>query len=346
MSPKIFPFAHRPSPEDQARRWIVRIDAGPLTPSEREQLRAWLGEDGRHAQLLDTHALLWNAAAKAAFAPSPAPASDRARLGAGAQRWLAPALTACACVLVAGGLWLGLWNPLPQDASPSPTISTAIGEHRPVALTDGSHMHLNTGSKARVVFSKERRRIQLDAGEGYFDVAKDAARPFEVAVGSTIVRAVGTRFLVHRQANGRAEVTVFEGVVELIKAQADAPAPGAQRAQPSQPPVRLVMGQSATEQEHVVVLRSLLEPVLEQKLAWQHDRIVFDNTPLAVAVEQVNRYSTVPLVLGDDMLRDVHVSGAFSTHDIPVFLRSLEQGFGLRVDQRPEVYLILRGRSR
>jgi transmembrane sensor len=346
MSPKIFPFAHQPSPENQARSWIARIDAGPLTPSEREQLRAWLDEDGRHAQLLDTHALLWNAAAKAAFAPSPAPATDRARLGAGAQRWLAPALTACACVLVAGGLWLGQWSPLPQDASPAQTISTAIGEHRPVVLADGSHMHLNTHSTARVVFSKDRRRIQLDAGEGYFDVAKDAARPFEVAVGSTIVRAVGTRFLVHRQANGQAEVTVFEGVVELIKAQADAPAPGGGRAQPSQPPVRLVVGQSATEHEQIVVVRSFPEPALDQKLAWQHDRIVFDNTPLAAAVEQVNRYGTVPLVLGDDVPRDVRVSGAFSTRDIPVFLRSLEQGFGLRVERRLEGYLISRSGSR
>jgi transmembrane sensor len=346
MSPKIFPFAQQSSPEDQVRRWIARIDAGPLTPSEREQLRAWLDEDGRHAQLLDTHALLWNAAAKAAFARSPAPATGRARSGAGSQRWLAPALTACACGLVAVGLRFGQWNPLPQDALPSQTISTAIGEHRPVVLADGSQMHLNTGSTARVVFSKDRRRIQLDAGEGYFDVAKDAARPFEVEVGSTIVRAVGTRFLVRRQANGQTEVTVFEGVVELLKAQAVAPAPGGGRAQPSQPPVRLVVGQSATEHEQVVVLRSFPEPALNQKLAWQHDRIVFDNTPLAAAVEQVNRYGTVPLVLGDDLPRDVRVSGAFSTRDIPVFLRSLEQGFGLRVEQRPEGYLISRSGSR
>jgi transmembrane sensor len=345
MSPKIFLFAHRPSPEDQARRWIARIDAGPLTPSEREQLRAWLDEDVRHAQLLDTHALLWNAAAKAAFAPSLTPATDRARLGAGAGRWLAPALTAFVCVLMAGGQWLGQWSPLPQEVSPAQTISTAIGEHRPVVLADGSQMHLNTRSTARVVFSEARRRIQLDAGEGYFDVAKDVARPFEVAVGSSIVRAVGTRFLVHRQANGQAEVTVFEGIVELIQAQAEAPAPVRGRAQPWQPPVRLVVGQTAAEQEHVVVLRSLPEPALEQKLAWRQDRIVFDNTPLAAAVEQVNRYGTVPLVLGDDMPRDMRVSGAFSTRDIPVFLRSLEQGFGLRVEKRPEGYFISRSGS-
>jgi transmembrane sensor len=347
MSPKIVHFAQRPSPEEQARCWIARIDAAPLTTSEREQLRAWLDEDRRHAQLLDTHALLWDAAARATFAQTLAPANDRARQNAGSRRWLAPALTACACVLVAVGLWHGAWDAPPQEAPPAATISTEVGEHRPVALTDGSQMHLNTGSKARVVFSKERRRIQLEAGEGYFDVAKDAKRPFEVAVGSTLVRAVGTRFLVRRQANGQAEVTVFEGAVELIKAPAaEGPAPGARRAQPSQPPVRLVVGQSATEQEHVVVLRSLPERALAQKLAWQQDRIVFDNTPLAAAVEQVNRYGTVPLVLGDDMPRDMRVSGAFSTRDIPIFLRSLEQGFGLQIEQRPEGYLISRSGSR
>ena len=35
---------------------------------------------------------------------------------------------------------------------------------------------------------------------------------------------------------------------------------------------------------------------------------------------------------------NIHVSGAFSTADVPVFVRSLEQGFGLHVERTNEAY--------
>ena len=39
---------------------------------------------------------------------------------------------------------------------------------------------------------------------------------------------------------------------------------------------------------------------------------------------------------------NLHVSGAFSTADFPVFVRSLEQGFGVHVERTTEAYLISR----
>jgi transmembrane sensor len=75
-------------------------------------------------------------------------------------------------------------------------------------------------------------------------------------------------------------------------------------------------------------------------LAWQEGRIVFDATPLLAAVEQVNRFTDRPIRLADPALQSVKVSGSFSTREIPVFLRSLEQGFNLNVEQRAEAVLI------
>jgi ferric-dicitrate binding protein FerR (iron transport regulator) len=48
----------------------------------------------------------------------------------------------------------------------------------------------------------------------------------------------------------------------------------------------------------------------------------------------------VPLRIAEPELMDLHVSGAFSTADVPVFVRSLEQGFGLHVERTNEAYLI------
>lgn len=362
MSADVLPLTPREAPQAQAGRWIARIDAGPLDAQERAELQAWLAEDPQHARLLDTHALLWSAAGAAvrsSLSPvsatshvSPAPPAQQLghRLHPSGWRWGSVALAGFAGM--AGVAALALWAVLlvPRaDGDPdrnadlalaaAATLSTAVGDHRQLALEDGSSMHLNTASAARVAFSPRHRRVVLDRGEGFFDVAKDRSRPFEVVVGRTTVRAVGTRFQVRRLADDRVEVTVFEGLVEVLKAPAQ---PDAQAASASvlRQPLRVGAGQLATEELAQVVIRNLSAMALEQRLAWQKDRIVFDATPLAQAVEQVNRYAPHPLRLADPALHAVTVSGSFSTQDIPVFLRSLERGFGLHVEQGPEAVLI------
>ena len=215
-------------------------------------------------------------------------------------------------------------------------MSTDIGQHLELPLADGSRVHLNTASTIEVAYSKERRRVVLDKGEGLFDVAKDARRPFEVVAGSTTVRAVGTKFSVLRLPDGRTDVTVFEGVVEILTDQTAS----------TDQPLRLGAGQTVTAQADRIVLRELAKPALANRLAWQEDRIVFDSVSLEEAIAQVNRYSRVPLRITEPGLMDLHVSGAFSTSDVPVFVRSLEQGFGLHVERTAEAYLISKSSAR
>jgi transmembrane sensor len=89
-----------------------------------------------------------------------------------------------------------------------------------------------------------------------------------------------------------------------------------------------------------IALQQLSMSSLENKLAWTEDRIIFDNISLLEAVTQVNRYSSVPLRINDQNLLNLHISGAFYTPDIQVFIRSLEQGFGLHVEKTAEAYVI------
>ena len=318
------------SPDAVARKWIVRIDAGPLEADEREQLNRWLALDPSHAALLDTHALLWSAASKAAF-PKDVPERLSVRDSAVRRRWAFP-LAAAASIAAVLAIWIGVPR-VTGRAAGQETFSTAVGEHRSIALVDGSSVSLDTASIVDVAYAPRTRTVRLEHGQGYFSVAKDRARPFEVVVGKTIVRAVGTRFTVRRLANDQVEVVVFEGVVELIQPQGLQRLLHPARWLEAPSPVRLAVGDMATEQDEKLILRSLPEAQLEHRLAWQNDRIVFENTPLGDAVDQVNRYSALPLILTDASLRDLRISGSFSTHDIPVFMRSLELGFGLRVKQ-------------
>src|SRR5262249_20761043 len=98
------------------------------------------------------------------------------------------------------------------------TYSTHVGEYHRVALADGSIIELNTDTEVRVHYSSHERHIDLTRGEALFQVAHNKKRPFAVAAGHTMVRAVGTAFSVRLHESGSTEqvdVVVSEGRVAI-----------------------------------------------------------------------------------------------------------------------------------
>ena len=347
MKENVFSFPIANISASKAQEWIIRIDAGPLTPQERSDLHAWLNEDPHHVELLDTLALIWSEAARAEFPArsfvSPTALSPQkqfifgrsfelADISLSWKHWVGVSafFTMCLFFLLSNQTSILSEDVWPVHSEIMTSVTTEIGQNLELPLIDGSRVQLNTASTIRVAFNHQKRRILLDRGEGLFDVAKDVHRPFEVIAGQTTVRAVGTKFSVVLFPDGRTDVTVFEGIVEVLTSQSNG----------SSQPLRLGVGQTMTVQSEQIALQQLSMSSLENKLAWTEDRIIFDNISLLEAVTQVNRYSSVPLRINDQNLLNLHISGAFYTPDIPVFIRSLEQGFGLHVEKTTEAYVI------
>jgi ferric-dicitrate binding protein FerR (iron transport regulator) len=86
-----------------------------------------------------------------------------------------------------------------------------------VTLSDGTVVQLNSGSKLvfPALFSGSKREVYLE-GEGYFDVARDASKPFVIGTNFLNVRVLGTHFNVsaYRNEDG-ASVVLEEGSVEV-----------------------------------------------------------------------------------------------------------------------------------
>jgi transmembrane sensor len=331
----VIQFSGAPTPDDEAQCWIVRIDRDKLSPEERQALHAWLAADPQHKQLLDHYAKLWHAAGKARAIPT---AAAHTVVAPYPRRHGARALAAglCAAVIGATALWLA---PSRQDDVALATLSTPVGQHQAFALQDGSRVQLNTRSSAKVDYQPDQRKIELVDGEGFFEVAKNPRRPFQVYAGSTMVRAVGTKFTVYKRADGTVDVTVHEGVVDITRY---AGAATTARAAPLALQ-RAVAGQAVQSKADGFAVSTLPALKLHQLLAWQQDRVSFDQTPLAAALDEMSRYSTLPIVLGtargdpraDQRLRAIKVSGSFSTRNLAAFLTTLEQGFALKVSKTP-----------
>ncbi len=311
--------------ERDAAGWVVRLQA-PLSAAEKQALRAWLAQDADHARLLQEMSLTsdWLEALK--FQPQEAPAERRP------VRWGWGSWTAVAVVALAGlvGSWWTSGPDVAQGLALGET-GTALGEVKRLELADGSVAWLNTETKLVVEFSAAERRLRLVQGEAHFQVTKNPARPFIVAVGASEVRAVGTAFAV-RVGESEIAVLVTEGKVSVD------PSVETKEATPI-----LAAGQRATlapTEREPVAITAVDERTLRSALAWQEGRIEFTDTPLSEVVREVNRYNRQKIVIADASLAAMRFGGAFPLTQREPLLELLEQSFGVVVEQRDdEVHL-------
>lgn len=97
------------------------------------------------------------------------------------------------------------------------TLTTARGQQYPLRLSDGSLVLLDAGSSITYPagFPADRRVVQVK-GQAWFEIAKDAARPFIVNSDNKQVEVLGTSFNVkaYEESPG-VEVTLVEGAVRV-----------------------------------------------------------------------------------------------------------------------------------
>jgi len=274
------------------------------------------------------------------------------------MRRRALAASILAALVVAGGFVI--WR-----SERYPSYATDIGEHRSLALSDGSTVDLNARSKLRIEFSAAERRVELLEGQALFQVAKDKSRPFIVTSRDATVRAVGTQFDVDRKAAGTT-VTVLEGrvvvyseaqtVAPLSTARPDVMATGSapQLAVPHTekspvagapaylppdlaPPSDTGSAVSVGAGEQVTVTsRSLAPPErvdVTAATSWMQRRLIFEGTELQDVVEQFNRNNAKQLVIESPALAVYHVSGTYSSTDPSSLVRFLREQPGFKITE-------------
>jgi transmembrane sensor len=226
---------------------------------------------------------------------------------------------------------------------------TPVGGIASVPMTDGSKVTLNTDSRIRVALTDNERRIELEQGEAFFEVAKDPRRPFIVHVDDKRVIAVGTSFSVRRDgANVR--VIVTEGKVRVENAAVAPASPrqseaiGDDEPQPtSSREILLTPGTIARASNAGVLVQTKPLPEAEEQLSWRTGVLVFRNQTLAEASEEFNRYNTRRIVINDPEIAALRIEGNFRATNIDAFARLLEQGYAVSVTQEGD-QLILRTR--
>lgn len=110
-------------------------------------------------------------------------------------------------------------NQAAEEKSMFNQVIVPYGRRHRVTLSDGTVVKLNSGSKLvfPAKFSDAKREVFL-IGEGYFDVAKDASRPFIVNTEFINVKVLGTHFNISAYENEKSATAVLvEGSVEVYR---------------------------------------------------------------------------------------------------------------------------------
>jgi transmembrane sensor len=378
-----------PSVDEQAARFVRELPNG--SPQTRQGLAQWLRRSPEHVGAFLRHRMLgvelkgldpdrsidvdgfiarakststvveWpGPTAEVAVAPlpvSPAGGSVDREAGGGSDRasrrrmLIAAGIIGALALFWGGARWAGHWF------QREPVIyRTGIGQQRQLHLPDGSMLELNTQSAVQVQFSPTFRDVYLLGGEALFDVHHNAAVPFRVHVGATVIQDVGTQFSV-RRAEGLTTVSVLEGSVQ-VSADHSSPATPVTGGSALAPTVVVASRDyqrltpdttlAAGEQMHIVADGTLIQRQrvdVGQATAWRQGRLVFSEATLEEIVSEFNRYNVRQIILVGDAHRTRRYSGVFDAADPQSFLEYLRRDDGGLAVENDADGLVIRGPS-
>ncbi|MEQ1492931.1 MAG: FecR domain-containing protein [Terricaulis sp.] len=194
-----------------------------------------------------------------------------------------------------------------------------------INLPDGSVVHLNRGAAISVTYGRERQ-VDLEHGEASFSVVHDPSRPFVVAAGDASIRDVGTEFNVAVNSASTV-VTVRAGEVAVSTDRAAEE--------------RVVAGLRARVANGNVDVRAARA---DDAFAWQSGRLVYHNAELATVIEDLNRYSDVPITLDVQDANALQFSGVLVIDEPQTMLARLEAFLPIRSEQDGDRIVVRRRR--
>jgi transmembrane sensor len=316
---------------EEATGWILRLEDASQGSAVFDEFRAWLAACEQNQSAWERVNKTWTAlgAAKPAYnqqfggdvvplskqvAGSAAVPNPSARSIVAGKLYRRPVAITVAALAAAWVLWI---------AAPAILIAiradyrTAAAQTQHVRLTDGSSIELGGSSAIKADIGTAQRRVTLLAGEAFFDVATDTARPFIVDVKGVEVTVRGTAFDVQVSSTST-KVALLHGLVEATPATR------------SDPPDILRPGQMLVV-DHTTGHVSI-EPVsLEDIGCWREGKVFLANTTVGSAAELIQRYSSASILIPDRGLANRKVSGLFDLRDPDRALAGLVEPFGGKV---------------
>lgn len=334
---------------EHALALVVQSEVAPGAAASNAQikLRSWRGRSAEHDAAANEAIKRWSALGDMApdlrghfeeseILPNPA---RTAPAGLGRRNALLSIAAAFGIgALVGKGVYWHRHQPLFSTAyeTKSAQILTVALPDAPGGL-DGSRLDLAPQSAVSAKLYRHVRSIEMLRGAVHFDVAHDAALPFEVRTREARIEVIGTAFTI-RDRGGPVSVSVERGKVRVHVHPLDdlngSPVPG--------PVVDLVAGQGLAIQGSRT--ETLDHADIENVAAWRQGWLVFENHPLSDALATINAYRTSPVDMADHKVGEMRLTGRFRANDSAGLVAALPVILPLSATTLPDGRVLLRKR--
>lgn len=193
------------------------------------------------------------------------------------------------------------------------TLQTGRGEQTKVRLPDGTEVALNAESSLRYPINflpGAKRRVHL-VGEGYFQVSKDASRPFIVETDGQRVEVLGTHFNINSYRPGQVITTLEEGSVIVFNGAVS------QLIKPGQ--------QILNVGKELLVRQADMVEVL----GWKEGNFVFNGADIVAVMQQLERWYGVEAVYDGPPVEGLFYANISRSEHIEEILNVLEKTNGV-----------------
>ncbi|MBJ7883012.1 FecR family protein [Gelidibacter salicanalis] len=201
------------------------------------------------------------------------------------------------------------------------------GEIFNIELSDGTVVHLNSGSKLRypLKFLKGQKREVFIQGEAYFEVTEDKEHPFTVKADAVAIEVLGTKFGVSTyKEDASIETVLVEGKISMSNSFIPEDA------------VVLLPGTKGTW--HKTEHQTKVEKVdVQYYTGWMEGELIFRDATFDNMIKKLERWYDVTIenknaVLGDKILNARFSKNIESIEDVLNYLNEL-QPFSYKINE-------------
>lgn len=229
-------------------------------------------------------------------------------------------VAAAAVVVIAVGIWI-----YSKETAVNYIVKKTDGAVDSVLLNDGSKIILAANSTVSYpeTFSNAERPLNLLKGKAFFLVAKDSKRPFEVSIGNSKVKVLGTSF----------NISYSETNIDLLVETGKVMFTPNEKSKPS----ILQAGQGINYRyvENTIQMNNN-----ENASAWFTKELRFVDTPLDEVCRQLSEYYGIHIELHDRKLTVKKFNANFKNTSLEEALTALKETYSIKIKREDQKIII------
>ncbi|HEA29496.1 MAG TPA: DUF4974 domain-containing protein [Leeuwenhoekiella sp.] len=208
------------------------------------------------------------------------------------------------------------------------TVSTARGEHKQLAMADGSHIYLNANSSISYRKDFENKREIVLTGEAFFEVARNPQKPFTVTAREVEAKVLGTSFNINSKNPEKTVISVNTGSVRVKSKKG--------------PDKKSIL----TKNQQIVFQKGEPAKVTmvnsANLMAWSRNVILLDGATLSQTAKILENWYDVTIDFEDVFLEKGTLSGKFKEEKVENVLSSIAVLKNLKIEYLTPKHILIR----